>query len=112
MLDSRRRFVGALAGAAGGAAILSQFLVAQKPPVVQLPPVTPPEPPKRDPKKILQEDEKNIKKNVARLYELAAQLKEEVEKTDETAMLSLSLLKKTEEIEKLARQIRNRAKGE
>lgn len=54
----------------------------------------------------------NIKKNVARLYELATQLKEEVEKTDGTAILSLSLLKKTEEIEKLARQIRNRAKGE
>lgn len=112
MLDSRRRFVRALAGAAGGAAILSQFLVAQQPPVVQPPPLALPEPPKRDPKKMLQEDQMNIKKNVARLYELATQLKEEVEKTDGTAILSLSLLKKTEEIEKLARQIRNRAKGE
>jgi hypothetical protein len=121
MLDSRRDFFLALAGAAGSAAILSRFAVAQQPPMGQSPPRSQsqagpppaiPEPPKRDPKKVLQEDEKDVKKNVARLFELASQLKDEVEKTDGTAVLSLGMLKKTEEIEKLARQIRNRAKGE
>lgn len=120
MLDSRRDFFLALAGAAGSAAILSRFAFAQQPPVGQPPPRSQPQPgppaipeaPKPDPKKVLQEDQKNVKKNVARLFELASQLKDEVEKTDGTAVLSLAMLKKTEEIEKLARQIRNRAKGE
>jgi hypothetical protein len=34
-----------------------------------------------------------------------------VEKTDATTVLSLAMVRKTEEIEKLARQIRDRAKG-
>jgi hypothetical protein len=34
-----------------------------------------------------------------------------VEKTDSVQVLSLALLKKTEEIEKLAKDIRSRAKG-
>jgi hypothetical protein len=34
-----------------------------------------------------------------------------VEKTDSTTVLSLAMLKKAEEIEKLAKQIKDRAKG-
>jgi len=120
MLDSRRDFFLALAGAAGSAAIFSKFAFAQQPPVGQPPPRSQPQPgppaipeaPKLDSKKVLEADQKDVKKNVARLFELASQLKDEVEKTDGTAVLSLGMLKKTEEIEKLARQIRNRAKGE
>ena len=62
-------------------------------------------------KAMLEERQKNIKKDVERLYDLAAQLKTEVEKTDSTTVLSLAMLKKAEEIEKLARQIRDRTKG-
>lgn len=62
-------------------------------------------------KAILQERQKNIKKEVERLYELASQLKTEVEKTDSTTILSLAMLKKAEEIEKLAKQIKDHAKG-
>jgi len=62
-------------------------------------------------KAILEERQKNIKKDVAKLYDLAAQLKTEVEKTDSTTVLSLAMLKKAEEIEKLAKQIKDRAKG-
>jgi hypothetical protein len=78
-------------------------------------PVTPPEP---DPalaesarKAMLEQNQKDIKKNVEKLYQLASELKEQVEKTDSATVLSLALLRKTEEIEKLARQIRDRAKG-
>ncbi len=46
-----------------------------------------------------------------RLYELITQLKTEVEKTDSTAVLSVALVKKAEEIEKLAKQIKERARG-
>jgi hypothetical protein len=62
-------------------------------------------------KAMLEERQKNIKKDVEKLYDLAAQLKAEVEKTDSTTVLSLAMLKKAEEIEKLARQIKDRAKG-
>jgi hypothetical protein len=48
---------------------------------------------------------------VQQLYELASQLKDEVEKTDSSKVLSLDLVKKAEEIEKLAHDIKNRTKG-
>lgn len=62
-------------------------------------------------KVLLEERQKNIKKDVEKLYNLASQLKSEVEKTDSTTVLSLAMLKKAEEIEKLAKQIKERAKG-
>jgi hypothetical protein len=67
--------------------------------------------PKADAKTILEANQKDIKKNVERLFQLASELKTEVEKTDSVQVLSLALLKKTEEIEKLAKDIRARAKG-
>src|SRR5262245_12440183 len=68
-------------------------------------------PPKPSTKAILEENQKDIKKYIERLFQLASQLKEQVEKTDSTSVLSLALVKKAEEIEKLARQIKERAKG-
>src|ERR1700730_3532649 len=62
-------------------------------------------------KAILEQRQKNIKKDVEKLYDLASQLKVEVEKTDSTTVLSLAMLKKAEEIEKLAKQIKDHAKG-
>jgi hypothetical protein len=62
-------------------------------------------------KAMLEERQKSIKKDVEKLYDLAAQLKTEVEKTDSTTILSLAMLKKAEEIEKLARQIKDHARG-
>lgn len=62
-------------------------------------------------KAVLEANEKDIKKNVEKLYQLASDLKEQVEKTDSAKVLSLNLVKKAEEIEKLARSIKERAKG-
>src|SRR5215475_364540 len=67
-------------------------------------------PPKPSTKAVLEENQKDIKRNIERLFELASQLKEQVERTDSTTVLSLALVKKAEEIEKLARQIKERAK--
>src|SRR5215831_8979514 len=67
--------------------------------------------PNVDPKRakaVLEENQKDMKKNIEKLFQLASELKEEVEKTDSTTMLSLAMLRKTEEIEKLARMIRDR----
>lgn len=62
-------------------------------------------------KAILEERQKSIKKEVEKLYDLASELKAEVEKTDSTTILSLAMLKKADEIEKLAKQIKDQAKG-
>ena len=67
--------------------------------------------PKPDPKLILEANRKEIRKDVERLYDLASELKAEVEKTDSVQVLALAMLRKTDEIEKLAKEIRSRAKG-
>src|SRR5216684_2996737 len=67
--------------------------------------------PKIDPKLILEANQKEIKKNVERLYDLASELKAEVEKTDSVRVLSMAMLRKADEIEKLAKEIKSRAKG-
>jgi len=68
-------------------------------------------PSKPSTKAVLEENQKDIKKNVEKLFDLASQLKDQVEKTDSTSVLSLAMVKKADEIERLARQIKERAKG-
>jgi len=58
---------------------------------------------------ILKEEHEKSLKDAAQLVELAERLKEEIEK-DDAHVLSISSLKKTEEIEKIARRIRGRLK--
>jgi len=62
-------------------------------------------------KAALEENEKDIKKKVEKLFQLATELKDEVDKTDSAKVLSVGMLKKAEEIEKLAKDIKSRAKG-
>ena len=64
----------------------------------------------RDQKKALnKERQESLKKDMAELYKLATELKESVDKTDEN-VLSLQVVRKTEQIEKLARDIRKKMK--
>jgi hypothetical protein len=56
------------------------------------------------------EHEQNIK-DAARLTELAQQLQQDLEKNDYT-VLSMSAMRKTEDIEKLAKKIRSRMRHE
>ena len=116
-MNSRRSFVVALCAVGLPIGVLTRTLLAQAPNRPPQPNTTPrerddnPNNPKIDTKAILEANEKDIKKNVERLFQLASELKTEVEKTDSVLVLSLPLLKKTEEIEKLAKEIRTRAKG-
>jgi hypothetical protein len=64
-----------------------------------------------DPKARLKEEQKTLRRDVDRLLQLSKDLKEEVDKTPETDVLSLSLVKKAEDIEKLARQIKDRIRA-
>lgn len=121
MLDTRRKFLTLLAGAGTLAVASTDALAAQTKPQTQgrpLPPDPSPDadsaaPPlrKSTTKAMLEDNEKDIKKNIETLFQLATDLKAEVEKTDSTQVLSLTLVKKAEEIEKLAHDIRIRAKA-
>jgi len=57
------------------------------------------------PKKDLKADDRDIRKQVALLAQYAEELKNEVEKTDSTKVLSLQMLRKTQSIEKIAHHI-------
>jgi hypothetical protein len=115
-MGSRRRFLttllaGTLPAAALGIALRAQDRSQPRSQNPQPRDDDPPSPPKPDSKLMLEANQKEIKKNVERLYDLASELKEQVEKTDSVQVLSLAMLKKAEEIEKLAKEIRSRAKG-
>ncbi len=98
-----------------GAAAAGRQQSTQQPP--GRPPIFPPEDlPKVDKKAALKDSEKQIQQDVHRLYTLASELKDEVSKdevskTDSTSVLSLALVRRAEEIEKLAKQIKNLARG-
>jgi hypothetical protein len=70
-----------------------------------------PDAPNADPKAVLKANAKDLRSNVVRLAQLAEELKDEVEKTDSTSVLSMSMLHKTDEIEKLAKHISTLARG-
>jgi hypothetical protein len=66
----------------------------------------------RDRKKSMnKERQTDLKKDTEKLLQLATELKQYVDKTNEN-MLSLEVLKKTEEIEKLAKRVREKMKAE
>ena len=116
MNESRREALKLAAGAAGMVTLGALFAGAQDP--SQRNPSTASGEPQPDPgveakrtKTLLEQNQKDIKKNIEKLFQLASELKEEVEKTDAVTVLSLAMLRKTEEIEKLARQIREKTKG-
>jgi hypothetical protein len=70
----------------------------------------PSEAPKANPK-LLTANQTGIKTNVEKLAELAEELKKQVEDTDSTKVLSLDMIKKSQEIEKLAHTIAALARG-
>ncbi len=70
-------------------------------------PTVPDNLPKPNPKDILKQNQQQIHDDVEKLYKLASELKDEVEKTDATNTLSLPMIQKAEQIEKLAKQVKN-----
>lgn len=113
VVNNRRAFLSELLAAGAAAGVYSALAGAQTPDASQQKPSenAPETPLQPMDKRILDENEKEIKKKVEKLYDLASELKSEVEKTDSSKVLSLNLVRKAEEIEKLAREIKNRSKG-
>ena len=62
-------------------------------------------------KALLRQNEREFRAGVERLYQLSSDLRDEVQKTLTADVLSVHMYKKTEEIEKLAKMLKNRAKG-
>jgi len=60
--------------------------------------------------KLLKQSFEQTQQDTAKLYDLASQLKKEMDDTNED-VLSITVMKKAEEIEKLAEKIKNRMKN-
>jgi hypothetical protein len=118
MINTRRRFLAFLFAASAPITFAARLMALQR---RQNPPTGPGSDPtkssddtmplKPPTKAILEENDKDIKKSVEKLFQLASDLKAEVEKTDSGKVLSLAMVRKAEEIEKLAKDIKTRAKG-
>jgi hypothetical protein len=115
--QQRRKFLTALSSAIPPVILAAARLHAQDP---ASGPINEPEPKPGDAKfpstagsskSALEENEKSLKKKVGKLLQLASELKDEVDKTDSVKVLSFAMLKKADEIEKLAKDIKTRAKG-
>jgi hypothetical protein len=103
-----------------GAELLSAQRHARPPSLQQQPAHPPvigigPDGAQLDPKNVkaamLLRNEKEFREGVEQLSALVNELKEELEKTPATDTLSVKMYKKAQEIEKLAKQVKNKAKG-
>ena len=126
MRESRRRLLMTAVGAAGVLAA-RPFLAAWQTPGVWPAPQPRPSPKRTQSQFSLRpgwpashrpgqegyrrQNQKEIKAHVTKLYEMASDLKNQVDKTDPASTLSVAVVKKAQEIEKLAKQIKNLARG-
>jgi hypothetical protein len=118
---SRRKMVlsifGATAGLMAGAPLYSggqrpQPMPSPNAPNPSFPPgLNGPDQRPADKKQIDRQNQAEVKAGVEKLYQLITELRDQVQKSDSTAMLSLSVVNKAHEIEKLAKQVKDRAKG-
>jgi hypothetical protein len=124
MGETRRRFLMTLAAAAGCSVATHGAVFPQARNVKPFP--TPPASAEtqnpaekdgtaRDPQSAkraaLKQNEKEFRAGVDRLYQLASELKQEVDKTGTTEVFSVHMYRRTEEIEKVAKLLKGRAKG-
>ena len=61
-------------------------------------------------RKVNLQRQEELKKDTEKLLELATELKQSVDKTDENT-LSLEVIKKADQIEKLAKSVKDKMKG-
>src|ERR1700676_3492868 len=108
-LNSRRKFLTGMAAIGAALGLSREVKALQTPADAQKPgPPRPPHSGEPDPspnfpslspeKRILEQNEKEIRKKVGQLYDLATELKAKSDKTDSSIVLTLNMLKKAEEI--------------
>ena len=122
MMETRRAFVKTLTAAAGVLAAHSALGLTQiRKPTIPKPP-TPGDPQEKDKnadepdaqtvnRAAMQQNEKEFRAGVERLYQLSGELREELQRTTTTNVLSVRMYKKAEEIEKLAKKLKSKVKG-
>ena len=121
MRETRRGFLASVAVLGSCLAAGNEWLAAQES-HKGMPTPPPPAVPQdhntaqtRDPqvakRALLLANEKEFRAGVERLYQLTGELRDEVRKTPTTDVMSVRMYKKTEEIEKLAKQLKGKAKG-
>jgi hypothetical protein len=126
MSDPRPRITIAAAVLAAGLAILAPSFSAQAqhpsaPAVVPRPSPNAPNPnfppglhgpglTEPDPKAVDKQNQAELQSDVDRLYALAFELRERMKMTDSTSTMSVTIIKQAQQIEKLAKQIKDRAK--
>jgi hypothetical protein len=121
MIESRRRWLSTSAFALGALAA-AHFISAQVAPRPLPSPNAPDQgfPPGLNGPRNNPEDgnrradpqlEKEIRSDVEKLFDLALDLKQQVQKSDSTSTLSLNVVKTAQQIEKLAKQIKNLSRG-
>jgi hypothetical protein len=122
MREFRRAFVMGVAAAASALATMPTMLYAQRP-IIPPPPPEPAE--KSNPadvhsnpaaeaaskRTLLRRNEKEFREGVEHLYELTSALRNELQKTVTTDVFSLHIVKQTQEIEKLAKFLKSKAKS-
>jgi hypothetical protein len=113
MYTSRRAFIGASLSLAAGAVWAGQ----QGPPPSRVPPPFPPTEPaeparnsKRD-RAMLKANREAIAKDVTRMSELIEGLQKQLKENDSADILSVDVIRKSEEIEKLAKHVRDLVRG-
>jgi len=126
MPESRRRLLMTFVGAAGILAVRPLLAAWQAPGVRPAPQPRPspnapnpnfppglngPQATGPDKKAIDRQNQQEIRADVSKLYEMVSELKDQIDKTDSTSTLSVSVVKKAQQIEKLAKQIKDLAKG-
>lgn len=114
MCPSRRAFLTvsvslAASAAAPWAAQQGPSKQPQFPPTPEAP-AEPPRNPKRD-RQVLKANHDAITKDVKRMSELVDDLQKQLTEHDTTDILSLDVIRKSEEIEKLARHVRDLVRG-
>jgi hypothetical protein len=122
MFQSRRSFLGAAASLATASVWGVASLVAQSQDPIALPNMSrlpipqdaigtaPPEP-RINPAERMKRNQAEIEKSMKRLKEAVGELQKDFDANSTTSVLSMSAVHKTEEIEKLARQIRSLMRG-
>jgi hypothetical protein len=113
VLESRRVFLGLMCGVAAAAVTASARQGdSQGSSDPQIPIILPPfREPRRNPNAELRANQVAIRKDMVHLNELVRELQKEFDQNDTREVLSLDVLHKAMEIEKLAKQIQSLVRG-
>jgi hypothetical protein len=119
MLESRRQLLFGIVRTVGLFASASSFAAGR----TQYPPLRPTPPSPGSPvslagapkpvnsRALTQKNQELLKTDLDQLYQLASELRKEYQAANPNAVLSVSFVKKAEQAEKIAKQVKNLARG-